>query len=123
MALIGVIAAPGLALWATWMGAATFRLPAIQAEVAELVGRDAAIEGGLAPTFAMRAAVSTLVVRPELAINAGDLYADHNVRWIVASETYRPTWADAHPDVWAGRQVVRCYRWGPPPETCLIRIP
>lgn len=123
VALIGLVSAPGLVMWARWMDAATHRLPLIQAEVAALVGSSAAVEGGLAPAFAMRAPVPTLVVRPELGINAGDLYVSHGVRWLVANESYRPKWADAHPDEWAARRIIRCYPWGPGPETCLIRIP
>lgn len=117
------LAAPGIALWAGWQASASYRLPEIQAEVARLIGSNGAVEGGLAPAFAMRAPVPAILSRPALEINGGDLYADEGVRWLVADETYEPIWASAHPDAWARREVVRCFGWGPDDNECLIRIP
>jgi len=103
-----------------WTAAATDRLPQIQAEILELVTDGHAIEGALAPTFAMRVPVPTIVARPGL--NGGDLYATHDVRWLLADRQVLPAWAAEHPDAWAARERLTCYPW-PVGEACLIRVP
>jgi 4-amino-4-deoxy-L-arabinose transferase-like glycosyltransferase len=121
--VVGLLAVPGLVLWAGWMGGATRELPGIQAEIADFIGGGAAIEGGQAPTLAMRAPVPTIVSQAGNRINDGDLYEDHGVRWLVADETYVPAWADRHADAWARRETIRCYRWGADLNECLIKVP
>ena len=121
--VVFLLAAPGAVLWGRWMTTATHRLPGIQAEVAEIVGDSGAVEGGAAPTIAMRAPVPLIVSRPGLDINAGDNYAEYGVRWLVADDTYVPAWAELHPDAWNGRIAVGCYFWGEDLNPCLIRVP
>jgi 4-amino-4-deoxy-L-arabinose transferase-like glycosyltransferase len=123
VALISALAMPGIALWGGWLSTASSRLPAIQDEVLELIDDGAAVEGGVGPAFAMRVPVPTLLSRPAIGMNDGDLYAGHGVRWLVADETYVPAWADDHPDAWAGRRTIRCWPWGEDGSECLIRIP
>jgi 4-amino-4-deoxy-L-arabinose transferase-like glycosyltransferase len=125
--LAGVIAlalaAPGVALWSGWMTSATAGLPTIQAEVLDIIDDGAAVEGGVSPAFAMRAPVPTLLTRPRIGINEGDMYVSHGVRWLVADETYTPWWTTLHPEAWEARETVRCWRWGRDDNECLIRIP
>lgn len=123
VALVAALVAPGLALWAGWVTASSSRLPAIQDEMLEIVDDGAAVEGGVGSAFAMRVPVPTLLSRPAIGMNGGDLYDGHRVRWLVADETYVPTWADDHPDAWAARETIRCWPWGDDGSECLIRIP
>ena len=122
-AIAVALAVPGVALWSTWMTSATSRLPTIQDEVAAIIGDDAAVEGGVGPAFAMRAPVSTLLSRPSIGMNGGDLYAVHGVRWIVADESYTPAWAELHAEAWEARETVRCWPWGRDDNECLTRVP
>jgi 4-amino-4-deoxy-L-arabinose transferase-like glycosyltransferase len=126
LAAVGLLAAlviPGIVLWGGWVTTASSRLPAIQAEMLEILDDGAAVEGGVGSAFAMRVPVPTLLTRPAIGMNGGDLYALHGVRWLVADETYVPTWADDHPDAWAARETVNCWPWGDDGSECLIRVP
>ena len=122
-ALGAALILPGVVLWGRWVSTATSRLPGIQEEVLQIVRDGAAVEGGVGSAFAMRVPVPTLLTRPAIGMNEGDLYASHGVRWVVADETYVPTWAADHPEAWAGRQTLRCWTWGESGSECLIRIP
>ena len=114
------VALPGAWDLGTWTAGATYRLPAIQAELLGRMTDGHAIEGAGGPTFAMRVPVPEIVARPGL--NDGDLYATHSVRWLLADPQARPAWAADHPEAWADREQIACYPW-PSGETCLIRIP
>lgn len=122
-AILAAMALPGTILWAGWQATAASRLPAIQEEVLRIIDDGAAVEGGAGPAFAMRAPVPTLVSQPAIGMNAGDLYASHRVRWIVADETYTPAWAGLHLEAWAARETVRCWPWDRADRVCLIRVP
>ena len=117
--LLVSIAAPGVIAVGSWTSAATYRLPAIQARMVELVEDHAPIEGGLAPTLAMRVRAPAIV--PSFGVNAGNLYEEYGVRWLLIARDGRPAWAADDPDAWASREVVECFRWLPA-ETCLIRV-
>jgi 4-amino-4-deoxy-L-arabinose transferase-like glycosyltransferase len=123
VALVSALVIPGIGLWGGWVSTASSRLPGIQEEALDLLDDGAAVEGGVGSAFAMRVPVPTLLTRPAIGMNGGDLYASHGVRWLVADETYVPTWADAHPDAWASRETVRCWPWGDSGTECLIRVP
>lgn len=120
VALIGAIAVQGVISLGGWVAAATYRLPAIQAELLELVTNGRPIEGRQAPTLAMRVPVPTIV--SEFGINQDDLYAEYDVGWLVMARGTAPTWWDEHRDAWAGRRQVICYDW-PPNGACLVSIP
>ncbi len=122
-ALVAALVLPGLVLWAGWMSTATSRLPTIQQEMLELVDDGAAVEGGVGIAFAMRVPVPTLLTRPPIGMNEGDVYSSHGVRWLVADESYVPAWAHAHLDAWEARETVRCWPWGEAGTECLIRVP
>ncbi len=123
VAFLAALAVPGIVLWGGWLSTASSRLPAIQEEVLGIIDDGTAVEGGVGPAFAMRVPVPTLLSRPAIGMNAGDLYADPGVRWLVADETYVPAWADDHPDAWAARRTIRCWPWGDDGSECLIRVP
>ena len=123
VALVAGVMAPGIVLWSGWLSSASRRLPDIQAEMLEIIHDGAAVEGGVGPAFAMRVPVPTLISRPAIGMNDGDLYANPGVRWLVADETYVPAWADDHPEAWGARQTIRCWPWGDDGSECLIRVP
>lgn len=120
VALTGAIAVQGLISVGGWVAAATYRLPAIQAELFELVTNGRPIEGKQAPTLAMRVPVPTIV--SEFGINQDDLYAEYAVGWLVMARGTAPTWWEEHRDAWSGRRQVTCYDW-PPDGACLVSIP
>jgi 4-amino-4-deoxy-L-arabinose transferase-like glycosyltransferase len=122
VAFVAGLAVPGIVLWGGWLSTASSLLPAIQEEALGIIDDGAAVEGGVGPAFAMRVPVPTLLSRPAIGMNAGDLYTAAGVRWLVADETYVPAWADDHPDAWAARRTIRCWPWGDGSE-CLIRVP
>jgi len=70
--------------------------------------------------MAMRIPVPTIVSRS--FVNAGDLYATHDVRWLLFNRAMTPTWASLHADAWEAREIIVCYPW-PSGEACLIRLP
>ncbi|MDQ2673877.1 MAG: glycosyltransferase family 39 protein [Chloroflexota bacterium] len=123
VALVGALVAPGILLWGGWLSTSSSRLPAIQAELLEIMDDGAAVEGGVGSAFAMRVTVPTLLSRPAIGMNGGDLYEEYGVRWLVADETYVPAWAGDHPDAWAARETIRCWPWGDDGNECLIRVP
>lgn len=118
--LVVAMAVPGVFSVASWTSVATYRLPAIQARMLELVHAAAPMEGASAPTLAMR--VPAPVIVPSFGVNAGDLYADYGVRWLLTARESQPAWAGDHPDRWSAREVVECFDW-PPAEVCLVRLP
>lgn len=119
-ALCAVLAFDGAARVTDWTMHATYRLPAIQDELLGVVTDGRAIEGGPGPTMAMRVPVPTIIVKP--FVNTGDLYATHGVRWVFAARDTVPSWAAAHPEAWAARELVACYPW-PSGEACLTHVP
>jgi hypothetical protein len=118
----GILVIPGLVLYGTWMGSGESRLPAIQASVRSIIPPGAVVEGTYAPGFALRAPVTTLVSRPWVDVNAGDLYVTRGVRWYVDVKGSAPAWAPLHPEEWAARVQRLCERWGTG-EVCLWQIP
>ena len=112
VALVGLaLVAPGASMASRW-AAEPSTLPAIQARMLSL-GIDTPAVGGLAPTFAMRVPVATIVA-PWPGVNVDDQYVTRGARWIVAGgDGVRsvPSWVAAHPAAWAARQTVACYRW------------
>lgn len=118
------LAAPGLISYGAWVAGSSATLPAVQAAARSAIQDGAAVEGTYAPAVAMSAPVSILVSRPDSGVNAGDLYAEAGVRWVVAGPDERPGWVDLHPGAWTGRREVLCFRWGGAAErVCLFQVP
>jgi 4-amino-4-deoxy-L-arabinose transferase-like glycosyltransferase len=118
------LAAPGLLSHAGWVAGSSATLPAVQAAARSAIQDGAAVEGTYAPAVAMSAPVPILVSRPDSAVNAGDLYVDAGVRWVVAGPDERPGWVDLHPEAWAGRREVLCFPWsGSAARVCLFQLP
>jgi 4-amino-4-deoxy-L-arabinose transferase-like glycosyltransferase len=118
--LVIAISAPGVIAVGSWTSAATYRLPAIQARMLELIEDPAPIEGGPAATMAMRVPAPAITARQ--FVNAGDLYDEYGVRWLLIGPDMQPAWAEEHLDAWAAREVIECFDW-PSGEACLIRVP
>jgi 4-amino-4-deoxy-L-arabinose transferase-like glycosyltransferase len=118
--LVVAIATPGVIAVGSWTSAATYRLPAIQATMLELIADPAPIEGGPAATLAMRVPAPAITARP--FVNAGDLYDEYGVRWLLIGPTMQPAWAGEHAEAWAAREVIECFDW-PSGEVCLVRVP
>jgi len=112
LAVACVIAAPGLLAFGGWMTMAQRELPAVQAQVRAILPAGAVVQGDLAPAFALRAPVETLVSRPPTRVNPGDLYQSHGVRWYVGATGTAPAWARLHPEAWASRVPRLCESWG-----------
>ncbi len=97
----------------------THALVRIQDELRSLLPAGAAVEGLEAPTLAMRAPVTTIVVQE--SVNDGDTYERYGVRWLLLRAGERPRWTPEHLAAWVGREQVRCWEW--PDEICLYRVP
>jgi 4-amino-4-deoxy-L-arabinose transferase-like glycosyltransferase len=106
------LALPGIVSFASWMSVTDSRLPGIQAEVRSILPAGATAEGMYAPMFALDAPVVTLVSRPSVGVNGGDLYLSRHVRWYIGGVRTRPAWASLHPEAWAGRHERMCAPWG-----------
>ncbi len=119
-AAVTLLVLPGLVLYGRWAVGATSRAPEIQAEVAAAMD-NRPVEGGLAPLFAMRVPVPIYLHYPS-EVNAGDLYGEAGVRWLVMADAYRPSWVADHPAAWDGRVPVLCVQWGRGTQ-CLVRLP
>jgi 4-amino-4-deoxy-L-arabinose transferase-like glycosyltransferase len=117
-ALALILSLTGLRDLVRWTAAATYRLPAIQEQVAATVGDSASVQGSV--TFGMRVPAQMIVVHP--GVNDGDLYATHHVRWLLVNRDTVPTWAALHPAAWEARELLFCDPW-PSGEACLIRVP
>ncbi len=122
VALALVLVVPGAISYASWMGSATYRLPAVQAQLAAEIPAGSVTQGDYAPAFAMRARATTIVSRPATHISPGDLYASRGVRWFVGHAHDAPVWAKLHRAAWDGRQQVLCTPWGSEP-VCVWRLP
>ena len=118
--LVVAVSAPGVIAVGSWTSAATYRLPEIQARMLELIDDPAPMEGGPAATMAMRVPAPAITARP--FVNAGDLYDEYGVRWLLIGPTMQPAWAGEHAEAWAAREVIECFDW-PSGEACLIRVP
>lgn len=118
--LLMAVSAPGVISVGMWTSAATYRLPAIQARMLELIDDPAPIEGGPAATMAMRVPAPAITARA--FVNAGDLYEEYGVRWLLIGPAMAPSWAGAHAEAWEAREVIECFDW-PSGEACLIRVP
>jgi 4-amino-4-deoxy-L-arabinose transferase-like glycosyltransferase len=128
-AAIGVmvvgLALPGAVAYAGWAASATVSLPALQTQTELAIaahGNDAAVEGELAPLFAMRAPVEIVVSRHADRVNPGDVYVTHRVRWVIAVDDQKPYWTFSHPGAWRERQKIFCAGWGSG-RPCLFRLP
>lgn len=111
-ATIGLmLAAPGLVAWSGWVTGTASTLPAIQEAFRAAVPAGATVAGGLAPTLAMR--TSGIVMFSGFGMNAGDLYAQRGVRWVVAEQDEVPAWVSRHPAAWAARRLILSTTWGP----------
>ena len=120
VALVIAISAPGVIAVGSWTSVATYRLPAIQARMLELIDDPAPMEGGPAATMAMRVPAPAITARS--FVNSGDLYDEYGVRWLLIGPTMQPAWAAEHPEAWSAREVIECFDW-PSGEACLIRVP
>jgi hypothetical protein len=120
-AIVLALAFPGLRDLAAWAARATDDLPAIQAEVADVMTDRRPIEGQFAPTVAMRVAVPIIV--PSFGVNQGDSYDEHDARWWIDTPDSRPRWTPDHADAWAMRERIECFPWPPAEELCLVRVP
>lgn len=122
---IGGLVAPGLILDARWMATTPSTMPAVQERIAGLVPAAATIQGDYAPLLAMTAQVTTVVVWPGGRVNAGDLYSNRGVRWVVGVPgrvTDVPSWVRLHPTAWAARRMVACQPWDGV-QVCLWALP
>ncbi len=122
IALALVLVVPGATSCASWMTNATYRLPAVQAQLADEIPAGSAMQGDYAPAFAMRARALTIVSRPSSDVSPGDLYASRRVRWFVGTAGETPAWADLHQAAWGARQMVLCSPWGSE-QVCVWRLP
>ena len=122
VALALVLVVPGMVSYASWMGRATYRLPAVQAQLAAEIPAGSVTQGDYAPAFAMLARAITIVSRPATHISPGDLYASRGVRWFVGHAQDAPVWAELHRAAWDARQQVLCSPWGSEP-VCVWRLP
>lgn len=119
VAVVAVVVLPGVVSVIGWTSNATRRLPEIQARVLELARDGEPMEGGPAPTLAMRVPAPAIVTR---LVNQGDTYERYGVRWLLIGPGLEPGWAADHPEVWAAREELECFPWGPG-EACLVRVP
>jgi 4-amino-4-deoxy-L-arabinose transferase-like glycosyltransferase len=117
-----VLVVPGLANYAQWMQVATYDLPSIQTAVVAAIPAGSAVQGDVAPAFALQAPVTTIVSRPPTKVNSGDLYVTRGVRWYVGAAGSKPAWASLHPSAWDARQTVLCAPWGSQ-NVCVWRLP
>lgn len=122
LALVAVVAVPGLVAYASWMASAAQTLPALQDRVRGLLPPRAAVAGPYAPTFAMTAPVQAVVSFPERGVNAGDQYRERGVRWVWTVDGVPPAFVDLHPEAWAARREVLCAPWGENLH-CLYELP
>jgi 4-amino-4-deoxy-L-arabinose transferase-like glycosyltransferase len=113
---------PGLLVHLTYMQGSTRNLVPLQERVAAVLPEAAAVEGAYAPLLAFRAPAVAIVSRPAAAVNEGDLYTVHGVRWLVVEPGDEPAWAPRQPAAWGARQIVLCEPWGRV-ELCLLRVP
>ncbi|MEO8247616.1 MAG: glycosyltransferase family 39 protein [Chloroflexota bacterium] len=121
LALVVAIAAAGVASLQRWFSIATYRLPAIQQELADLLPPGAVVQGWFAPTLAMRAPVTTIVAQGE--VNRGDTYQRLGVRWLLLERRGEPVdWLELHRDAWANRRWLGCWTWQRG-EICLDQLP
>lgn len=116
------LALPGASAYASWAGSATYRFRTAQSALERLVPPGEGIEGELAPIFGLRTHSPLFVSRPELAIDAGNLYVTHNVRWVVVTRGARPAWSFEAPEAWARSRTVFCVEWAGEKQ-CLVHIP
>jgi hypothetical protein len=121
-ALCVALVAPGLLLDATWMSGGRSSLPEIEARVRAILPAGAAVQGDLAPAFALTAPVVTLVSRPSTHVNPGDLYRARGVRSYVGTPGSAPAWASLHQAAWSARMSRLCAPWGGA-IVCLGQLP
>jgi hypothetical protein len=119
---IGLVTAPGLAHYATWLRDATRALPALQADAAGWLQAGDAAAGAYAPTFLLGEPVVTVIPWPETGVNAADLYDRHGVRLVIDEPAEDPTWLADDPAVWASGQRIDCWSWGNA-GSCATRVP
>jgi 4-amino-4-deoxy-L-arabinose transferase-like glycosyltransferase len=115
------LALPGISAYASWAGNSTYVFRDAQSTVEGHVKPGEGIEGVMAPTFALRAPVPIFVSRPYDAIDAGNLWATHHVRWVIVDRSQIPAWVVDLPSVWARAQVVACVEWGGR-DRCLVKF-
>jgi 4-amino-4-deoxy-L-arabinose transferase-like glycosyltransferase len=118
--LAAAVCAAGVINLVTWTRDATYRLPAIQQEVVDLLPAGAVVQGGFAPTLAMRAPVATVI--PQGEVNRGDLYDRLGVRWVLEAPGEPIDWLGTHLPAWEARDTVGCWSWRRG-ELCLHRVP
>jgi hypothetical protein len=112
-----IAVAPGLRLYARWVGGASYDLVSIQDRFASIVPAGEKVAGRDSSLFLMRSRAVTIIVG---LANNGDLYAD-GVRWYLVLDGDPPP--KGVPDSsWAARQTVACADWNGTPE-CLFHVP
>lgn len=119
--IVVLMSAPGTLAYIGWVNRGTQILPAAQAVFERTLPSGTTVEGGLAPLFAMRAPVITIVPWARAGVNAGDEYATRGVRWVVVDHEGPPSWVALHPQEWAARERVFCTAWGSE-DVCLYRL-
>jgi hypothetical protein len=112
---------PGLAWYARFAARATFDLPAIQDDFADLVPAGTVVAGPSSATYLMKSEAITVIFGSAAGpANDGDLYA-RGVRWYlmpVGAATPNGVPADA----WSGRRQVACGTYGGATQ-CLYQLP
>ncbi|HEX6140671.1 MAG TPA: glycosyltransferase family 39 protein [Candidatus Limnocylindria bacterium] len=122
IALSAGLALPGASAYAGWAATQTHRLTEAQALVEQHVGPGEAVQGELAPLFALRVPVITYISRPADGINPGNLYASGHVRWLVQRPHSAPAWWPQERPAWRAQETAGCVDWGGF-ERCLVHIP
>jgi 4-amino-4-deoxy-L-arabinose transferase-like glycosyltransferase len=120
-AAILVAVTPGLVWYGNWARHATYNLPAIQSQLADVVPRGeivAGTAGGDPPTMMLSSEAKLVVVG---LANLGDLYAQ-GARWYLQPASVATAPVGVPPGVWAARELVKCATWRDMP-TCLYHLP
>ncbi|MDF2734843.1 MAG: hypothetical protein K0S97_1466 [Chloroflexota bacterium] len=121
IALIVVLAAPGLLMDAEWRAETGQRALEGQEAVERILPSGTEVVGGYAALFAMRVPSATIVTNVG-TINRGDLY-DEGIRWYFIDNDASRLSRD-HPVEWAARQERWCTTWGQSgTRTCLVELP
>lgn len=112
-----IAVAPGLRLYGSWAGSATYNLVSIQDRFASLVPAGERVAGRDAALFLMKSPAITIIVG---LANNGDLYAEGVRMYLVLDGDPVPTGVPA--GAWAARQSIACADWNSVSE-CLVRVP
>jgi hypothetical protein len=109
--------APGLNLYRGWMSHATYDLPAIQSQFADIVPAGTRVAGPDSTLFLMRSKSPATITK---FTNLGDLYSEGVRHYLVGQSSPAPTGVPA--GSWAARRSLGCATWAGS-VTCLYQVP